>query len=94
MSHSLRRAPFRPTRVQEPHVCILCRAPVDRTYAPEEIPIAYTDGSRWLCPACYCEYKDDYEWPASESYVEARVRRSESPGNPEADGGLVRTARG
>ena len=66
MTHPLQRAPFRPTDVHGPHRCILCGRPVNQTFAPGEIPLAYTEGSRWLCMACYCEHKDDYEWPSSE----------------------------
>ncbi len=48
--------------------CLFCSSPLTDAGAPESTPIAYTaDQKTWVCMTCFCEHKDDFDWPTSEA---------------------------
>ena len=70
--HALRGAtlvatPYRPGDPEAPDLCLFCSKPLGEVYSPSERALAYTaDRISWVCMACFCEHKDDFDWPTSE----------------------------
>lgn len=70
--HSLRGAhllvvPYKAKNPASPDNCLFCSKVLGGFEPHEERPLAYTaDGELWVCMACFCEHKDDFDWPTSE----------------------------
>ncbi|MBI1754632.1 MAG: hypothetical protein HY014_18635 [Acidobacteria bacterium] len=70
--HSLNNAelklvPYEPSSANAKDRCVFCSIDFHCS-APGSLPfLAFTTGDgRWVCQACHCEHKDDFNWPTNE----------------------------
>lgn len=63
----LRLVPYQPTHADAEDHCVFCAAAL-KASEPGSLPfLAFTSGNgQWVCQACHCEHKDDFNWPAPE----------------------------
>lgn len=64
---ALSLVPYQPLDPAVEDRCAFCAVTLKASNSNSTPFLAFTSGTgRWVCQACHCEHKDDFNWPTSE----------------------------